>query len=135
MDLNIRPVSVSDIMPMVAILNKLDIKEILTAVDASKLAMQLLGKEMPEEERKKISNDDNAMLAMVIDKFIPVVGLVLNNIPACEGPLYKWLANMCQVSEKEFRAMPPAALPEALYEIIHQEGFADFFKAASRFLQ
>lgn len=135
MDMNIRPVSVSDIMPLVTILNKLDIKEILTAVDASKLAMQLLAKEMPEEERKKVSNDDNAMLAVIIDKFIPVIGLVLNNIPACEGPLYKWLASMCQMSEKDFRALPPAALPEALYEIIHQEGFGDFFKAASKFLK
>lgn len=135
MDLNIRPVSVTDIMPVVTVLNKLNVKEILTAVDASKLAMQLMAKDMPEEERKKISNDDNAMLAVVIDKFIPVIGLVLNNLPACEGPLYKWLANMCQISEKEFRTLPPAALPEALYEIIHQEGFADFFKAVSRFLK
>ena len=135
MDLNIRPVAVSDIMPVVTILNKLDIKEILTAVDASKLAMQLLAKDMPEEERKKISNDDNAMLAMLIDKFIPVIGLVLNNIPACEGPLYSWLANMCGMKEKEFRALPPAALPEALFEIIHQEGFASFFKAVSKFLK
>lgn len=135
MDLNIRPVAVSDIMPLVTILNKLDIKEVLSAVDASKLAMQLLAKEMPEEERKKISNDDGAMLAMLLEQFVPVIGLALNNIPACEGPLYKWLANMCQVSEKDFRAMPPAALPEALYEIIHQEGFADFFKAASKFLK
>ena len=135
MDMNIRPVSVSDIMPLVTILNKLDIKEILTTVDASKLAMQLLAKEMTEEERKKVINDDNAMLAVIIDKFIPVIGLVLNNIPACEGPLYKWLASMCQMSEKDFRALPPAALPEALYEIIHQEGFGDFFKAASKFLK
>lgn len=135
MDLNIRPVAVSDIMPLVTILNKLDFKEILSAVDASKLAMKLLAKDMPEEERKKISDDDGAMLAMLFEQFVPVISLVLNNIPACEGPLYKWLANMCQVSEKEFRAMPPAALPEALYEIIHQEGFADFFTAASKFLK
>ena len=135
MDLNIRPVAVSDIMPLVTILNKLDIKEILSAVDASKLAMQLLAKDMTEEERKKISNDDSAMLAMIFDQFVPVIGLVLNNIPACEAPLYKWLASMCQMGDKEFRALPPAALPEALYEIIHQEGFADFFKAASKFLK
>lgn len=135
MDLNIRPVAVSDIMPLVTILNKLDIKEVLSAVDASTLAMKLLAKDMPEEERKKVSDDDGALLAMLFDQFVPVVGLVLNNIPACEGPLYKWLANMCQMGEKEFRALPPAALPEALYEIIHQEGFADFFKAASRFLK
>lgn len=135
MDLNIRPVAVSDIMPLVTILNKLDIKEVLSAVDASKLAMQLLAKDMPEEERKKISNDDGALLSMLFDQFVPVIGLVLNNIPACEAPLYKWLANMCQISEKEFRALPPAALPEALYEIIHQEDFADFFKAASKFLK
>ena len=135
MDLNIRPVAVSDIMPLVTILNKLDIKKIMSAVDASKLSMQLLAKEMPEEERKKISNDDAAMLTMVIEQFVPVVSLVLENIPACEAPLYKWLANMCQISEKDFRALPPAALPEALYEIINQEGFADFFKAASKFLK
>ena len=135
MTLNIRPVAISDVMPLVVILNKLDIKEILTAVDASKLAMQLLAKDMSEDERKKVSNDDNAMLAMVIDKFVPVIGLALNNLPACEGPLYSWLANMCGMKEKDFRALPPAALPEALYEIVHQEGFADFFKAVSKFLQ
>lgn len=135
MDLNIRPVSVNDIVPVVTILNKLDIKEILTAVDASKVAMQLLAKEMPEEERQKVSNDDSALLAVLFEQFVPVIGLVLNNIPACEGPLYKWLASMCQVSEKEFRAMPLAALPEALYEIFHQEGFGDFFTAVSRFLK
>lgn len=135
MELNIRPVAVSDIMPLVNILNKLNIKEILTAVDASKLAMQLMGKNMPEEERKKMLASDEDMLRMIIEQFVPVIGLVLNNIPACEGPLYSWLSNMCGMKEKEFRALPPAALPEAMYEIIHQEGFGDFFKAASKFLQ
>lgn len=135
MDLNIRALAVSDIMPLVSILNKLNIKEILTAVDASKLAMQLLGKNMPEEERKKVLDSDEAMLGMLFEQFVPVIGLVLNNIPACEGPLYSWLANMCGMKEKEFRALPPAALPEALYEIIHQENFGDFFKAASKFLK
>lgn len=135
MDLNIRALAVSDIMPLVTILNKLNIKEVLSAVDASKLAVQLMGRNMPEEDRKKMLDSDEAMLGMLFEQFVPVIGLVLNNIPACEGPLYSWLANMCGMKEKEFRALPPAALPEALYEIIHQEGFADFFKAASKFLQ
>lgn len=135
MDLNIRALAISDVMPLVSILNKLNIKEILTAVDASKLAMQLLGKNMPEEERKKVLDSDEAMLGMLFEQFVPVIGLVLNNLPACEGPLYSWLANMCGMKEKEFRALPPAALPEALYEIIHQENFGDFFKAASKFLK
>ena len=135
MDLNIRALAVSDIMPLVTILNKLNIKEVLSAVDASKLAVQLMGKNLLEEDRKKMLDSDEAMLGMLFEQFVPVIGLVLNNIPACEGPLYSWLANMCGMKEKEFRALPPAALPEALYEIIHQEGFADFFKAASKFLQ
>lgn len=135
MDLNIRSVTVTDIMPVVGVLNKLNFKEIVSAVDASKLAMRMTSANMPEEERKKVSDDDSALLAMIVEHFVPVIGVVLNNLPACEGPLYKWLANMCQVSEKEFRALPPAALPEALYEIINQEEFADFFKAVSKFLK
>lgn len=135
MDLNIRPIGVKDIVPVVAVLKKLNFKEIMTTLDASKLATQLKAAGMTEEEREAVKNDDDAMLGIIIEMSMPVIGVVLDHLDECCTPLYKWLASMCGMSEKEFAELPPAAVPEALFEIIHQEGFADFFKAVRKFLQ
>lgn len=135
MDLKIRDVGVKDIVPVVAVLKKLNFKEVMAALDASKLATQLKAASMTEEERKATKEDDNAMLAVVVEMAMPVIGVVLDNLEDCCAPLYKWLANMCGMSEKDFANLPPAAVPEALFEIINQEGFADFFRAVRKFLQ
>lgn len=131
MDLQIRNVNVTDIMPVVSIINKLNIKEIVASLDASKLDMKAKASGLTDEQKA----DDAVALQFGIEMFLPVIGVVLNNLPDCEKPLFAWLSNMCGMSEKDFRTLPPAAVPEALYEIIHQEGFGDFFKAVSRFLQ
>lgn len=130
MDLNIRKLGVTDIMPMVSIINKLDFKEIVGTLDAAKVGAKVKAAALTADEK---ANDDVA-LGFAVEMFLPVVGVILRDLPACEKPLYSWLANMCGMSEKDFRALPPAAVPEALFEIVHQESFGDFFKAASKFL-
>ena len=129
--MNIRNVAVTDIMPVVSVLNKLNFKEILSALDLSKMEAKEKAANLTAEEKA----DDAVALRFGIEMFLPVVGVVLNNLPDCEKPLYAWLASMCGMSEKDFRALPPAAVPEAIFEIIQQEGFRDFFKAVSKFLQ
>ena len=131
MDLQIRNVSVADIMPVVAVLNKLGYKEIVSTLDLSKMEMKQKAAVLTEEQKA----DDTVALQFGIEMFLPVIGVVLSHLPDCEKPLYSWLANMCGMSDKDFRALPPAAVPEALYEIFHQEYFGDFFKAASKFLR
>lgn len=135
MELNIRPIGVKDIVPVVAVLKKLDFKEIMATVDASKLATQMKAASMTEEEREKMKADDDAMMGVIIEMAMPVIGVVLDKLDDCCAPLYKWLASMCGMAEKDFVNLPPAAVPEALFEIIHQEGFEDFFKAVRKFLQ
>ena len=132
MDIQIRELSMMDIMPMVSVLNKLDYKKIKSVLDDSKKEAKQKAKAANVTD-KDMENDD-VVMGFALDMFLPVVGVILEELPSCEKPLYSWLASMCGVSEKEFRAMPPAVLPEALYNIIHQERFGDFFKAASKFL-
>ena len=130
MELNIRKIAVGDIMPVVNIINKLNFKEIAATLDTSKLLARQKAQGLTAEQRA----DDNIALEVGMDMIVPVVGVVLQNLPDCEKPLFSWLASMCGVPEKELRAAPPAVLPEALFEIFHQEEFGDFFKAVSKFL-
>lgn len=131
MDLNIRNVAVIDIMPVVTIINKLDLKEVVATLDTSKLTAKSKAAELTEEQKQ----DDAVALQFGLDFFLPVITVILSNLPECEKTLYKWLAGMCGMSEKDFCALPPAAVPEALFEIVNQEGFGDFFKAVTKFLR
>lgn len=132
MDIQIRELNMTDIMPMVSVLNKLNFKKIVSVLDDSKKEAQQKAKaaNVTDEDMQ----NDEVVMGFALDMFLPVVGVILEELPACEKPLFRWLASMCSVSEKEFRALPPAALPEVLYNIVHQERFGDFFKAASKFL-
>lgn len=134
MDYQIRKLNTADIMPMVSVINKLDFKKVMNALDVSKL----------EAKEKAIANgvtaemvntDDNVALSFALDAILPVVGIILEDLPKCEKPLFSFLASMCGMDEKEFRELPPAAVPDVLFEVVHQEGFMDFFRAASRFLK
>lgn len=131
MDLKIRDVAVIDIMPVVTIINKLNLKELLTSLDTSKLEVKAKAANLTDEEK----NDDAVALQFGLEMFMPAISVALNNLPACEKPLYSWLSNMCGMDEKEFKKLPPAAVPEALFEIVKQEGFVDFFRAVTKFLQ
>lgn len=131
MELNIRPVSVTDIMPVVSVCKSVGIKEIISTLQESRTKTCAKAAKLSAEEKEK----DSVIMDLSLDMLLPVVGVVLDNLTACEKPLYSWLSNMCGMSEKEFRAQPPAIVPEALFNIIHQEGFEDFFKAVSKFLK
>lgn len=134
MDLNVRKLAATDIMPMVSVINKLDFKKIVKALDVSKEETKKQAKANGVTS-EQVNADDALALKIAADMFLPVVGVILEDLPKCEKPLFSFLANMCGMDEGAFRALPPAAVPEVLFEIVHQEGFGDFFKAASRFLQ
>lgn len=131
MELNIRRITVGDVMPVVSILNKLDIKEIVTALDTSKMAAMAKAKTLTDEQKA----DDGVALEIGLDMIVPAISLILEKLPAIDKPLFSWLASMCNMSEKELRAAPPAVLPEALFEIFQQEEFGDFFRAVSKFIK
>lgn len=130
MDLNIRKLSVVDIMPMVNVLNKMDYKKIMATLDASKIVNAEKAAKLTPEQKA----DDAVALQFGVEMILPVVGVILEDLPKCEKPLYAWLSSMCGVDKDTFLALGPAVVPEALYEIVHQEEFGDFFKAVSKFL-
>lgn len=134
MDLNVRKLAATDIMPMVSIINKLDFKKIVSVLDASKMVTKAKA-EADGVTGAQVNADDALALKLAADMYMPVIGVILEDLPKCEKPLFSFLASMCGMDEKDFRALPPAAVPDALFEIVHQEGFGDFFRAASRFLQ
>lgn len=134
MDLNVRKLAAMDIMPMVSVLNKLDFKKIVGTLDTSRAAAKAKA-EADGVTGEQVNADDGLALSLAADMFLPVVGVILEDLPKCEKPLFTFLASMCGMDEDAFRKLPPAAVPEALFEIVHQDGFADFFKAASKFLR
>ena len=131
MNLQIRPVAVCDIMPDVSVLKSVGFKEVVSTLRESRAEVKARAAVLPAEAKE----NDAVVMDLSLDMLLPVVAVVLNNLTACEKPLYSWLSSMCGMSEKEFKALPPAAVPEALFDIVHQEGFGDFFKAVSKFLK
>lgn len=123
MEFELRKMTSADIFPICTIIKKIGIDEVKKIVNSP-------------EMREMIGKGDKVDATSVGMSFmLDVASLVVGNIPKIEADLYKFLASMTKISEKELREISPAEFLELVISVIRHEDFKDFFKVASQLLK
>ena len=78
---------------------------------------------------------DDRTTAIGMSFMLDIASLIVGNIPKIEADLYKFLASMSKMTEKELREISPADFLELVIAVLKHEDFKDFFKVASQLLK
>lgn len=123
MEYTIRRMTSADIFPICTIIKKIGIDEVKKIVNSP-------------EMREMIGKGDKVDATSIGMSFmLDVASLVVGNIPKIETDLYKFLASMTKMSEKELREISPADFLDLIIAVIKHEDFKDFFSRASQLLK
>ena len=115
---NFRPMEATDVFRLTSILAKIGIKDI----------KKYVGNYVKNGQAEGMNKKE-----MALNLGLDIVDMVLNNIENCEEPLYRFIANVSDLSEQEIKTMKGAEFITLLYDLFGQEDYMDFFKAVLRF--
>lgn len=119
----LRRMTSADIFPLCTIIKKIGIDEVKKIVNSPDIQAMV----------RKGNEADASSVGMSF--MLDVASLIVGNLPKCETEIYKFLASMTKLSEKELREISPADFLEMVVKVIKHEDFKDFFKAASQLLK
>lgn len=123
MEFTLRRMTSADIFPMCTIIKKIGIDEVKKIVNSPDM-------------REMVGKGDKVDATSVGMSFmLDVASLVVGNLPKCETDLYKFLASMTKMSEKELRDISPAEFLDLIIAVVKHEDFKDFFSHASQLLK
>ena len=123
MEFTLRRMTSADIFPICTIIKKIGIDEVKKIVNSP-------------EMREMIGKGDKVDATSIGMSFmLDVASLVVGNIPKIETDLYKFLASMTKMSEKELRDISPADFLDLIIAVVKHEDFKDFFSRASQLLK
>lgn len=129
MEYTLRRMTSADIFPMCTIIKKLGIEEIKKIMNSPELIKMVSG----IQNSKK--SDDEKIFEIGFNGVLDMAILIVGNIPKIETDLYKFLASMTKMTEKELREVSPADFLELIIAVIKHEDFKDFFNRASQLLK
>lgn len=112
MDLNLRTLMYTDIMPMFNILSKVGFKDL-----KNKITPEML---------KGDTNQIGFVIIMALSES------VLENIQACEEDLINFMASVAQTDTETIRGMTMVEFTELFVAIMQKDDFKDFFKVVSK---
>ena len=78
---------------------------------------------------------EDAIREIGYSTIIEVVGIVIDNLPNCQDDLFKFLAAISNLNEKQVAALPLADFIDMIYDVVKKPEFADFFKRCAAFLK
>lgn len=87
------------------------------------------------EDVKKLSsaeNTEDVIENIGITVMFDIAGIILDNLPACENHVYKFLASLSGMKENWIESMPMNTFVEMIIDVIQKEEFKDFMKVVSR---
>lgn len=125
MTYELRKMTSADIFPMCTIIKKIGIDEVKKIINSPEL-MSLVSNSKGKDDRTT---------AIGMSFMLDIASLIVGNLPKCETDLYKFLASMSKMTEKELREISPADFLELVIAVLKHEDFKDFFKVASQLLK
>lgn len=108
------------------VIGKLDLKSI-ASIFASKVDVPKLA----DGEQ----NEEDAVRNIGYDTVIEIVGMVIENLPNCQNDLFKFLAAISDLNEKQVAALPLNHFVDMVSDVVRKDEFADFFTACAKFLK
>lgn len=120
MEIELKKLTAKDLFPLSTILSKIGVKQL---------------KGVFKDNIEQYSNADVDKTALGLNIAVEIAGLLLENLEKCEQNIYKFLASISNLKEKEVAELAPADFIELIIEVAKKEEFKDFFKAASRLVK
>lgn len=120
----------TDVFLITNILKKIEInkfKECLNGSDITNLIKNLT-------EQNEVL-DDNVATIVGINIYLNAAQVILENINKCENDIYDLLSKTSNLSSEEIQELDATIFVEMIVDFIKKEEFADFIKAASKFLK
>lgn len=66
---------------------------------------------------------------------IEIVGIVIDNLPNCQNDLFKFLAAISNLNEKQVSTLPLGDFVNMITDVVQMQEFRDFFTQAEKFLR
>lgn len=142
--IELRELKAKDILPMVKILQKIGLKQIreMLTPDKIKELMTAMKSEDPKPDQDPDQQEDQKQEEKIDGRTIlgfnlimEVVGLVLDNLPACESDIYKFIGSISNLTAEQVADLPLGEFTDIIIRILKDDGFSDFFKAVSKFVE
>lgn len=132
--IELRELKAKDILPMVKILQKIGLKQIreMLTPDKIKELMTAMKSEDKQEDDQKQEEKIDGRTILGFNLIMEVVGLVLDNLPACESDIYKFIGSVSSLTPEEVADLPLGEFTDIIVRILKDDGFSDFFKAVSK---
>ena len=138
--IELRELKAKDIMPMVNILQKIGLKQIREMLTPDKI--KELMKAMKSDPDQQDNQQDDQKQEEKIDgrtilgfnMIMEVVGLILDNLPSCEKDIHKFIGSLAGMTPDQVADLPLGEFTDIIVRILKDDGFSDFFKAVSKFL-
>lgn len=128
-----RKLGAEDIFLMVKIVNKIGYQRLKGCFSGKNIA-GIIDSFTSQNDGEKDGGKAEALLATVgIGVVMDVVGVLLENLPACENDIYHMLANTSNLDVDDIKAPGNGVMFfEMIVDFLKKEEFKDFIKVASK---
>lgn len=135
--IELRELKAKDIMPMVNILQKIGLKQIreMMTPDKIKELMTAMKSEDHDQQEEKKTDQIDGRTILGFNMIMEVVGLILDNLPSCEKDIHKFIGSLAGMTPEQVADLPLGEFTDIIVRILKDDGFADFFKAVSKFVE
>lgn len=130
----LRKLSAEDVFPMLTIVKKIGLKEFADLLNKETLE-NVVEMFMKDTGTEKSGDDENTMVAIglsILPTAMDIVDVVLGNIVKIETDLYKFLAQISDLSVDDIKKLDMADFFEMIVDVLKKEEFKDFFSVVSK---
>lgn len=128
MDYELRVLKAQDIFIMTKIISAIGVKEFKSCFESDEVKKMLANMSNGEK------NDELAS-SIGISVFMDITSIIISNLSACEGYIYKFLSSLSGIPEKDIAELPMVVFTQMIIDVIKKEEFKDFIGAVSEFLK
>ncbi len=122
----LRSLQAQDLFLLTRVVGSMDIKKLANVfnekVDISAIASD------------ETTNED-AVRELGYGTLIEIVGIVIDELPNCQEPLFKFLAAISNLTEEQVKTLPLADFIDMVTDVVKLKEFRDFFTRAARLMQ
>lgn len=119
--LEMRKLSGQDLFPMLKILSKVKVKDMV--IDFLKK------RETLSKSKKKLTEEETAEIGMEV--FADIINTAMGNLDLAKDDINKLLAGLCDVKGKEIESLGMLEYTTLVFEFFSKEELNDFFKCIS----
>ena len=70
--------------------------------------------------------------AVGVEMFFEIAGIVMNNLPKCEGDVYTFISNLSGIPVKDVETLPMNTFFQIIIDVVKKNEFKDFIGVVSK---